>query len=129
MDFKLDHLVMYAADPAITGNFHRVLLGALGFRKRRDFVFERDGLFVDIRQATETGEPYRRGRRGVDHLGFRAASTDQLDSIQATLRAAGLEMGRIIDFDNGDRALFVPDPDGLRIEVTCYADPRADPVD
>jgi catechol 2,3-dioxygenase-like lactoylglutathione lyase family enzyme len=127
--FPLDHIVVYAADPAATGRFYEVLLGALGFRKRRDHVFEREGLFFDVRAATEPGDAYRRGRRGVDHLGFRAETVEEIHAVRQALEQAGQDTGRVIEFDNGDVALFVPDPDGLRFELTRYADPSADPVD
>ena len=129
MSYPLDHIVVYAADATASGRFYTHLLGALGFDKRRDFVFARDGLFVDVRTATVASEPHRRGQRGVDHIGFRADSVDELREVRDQLRQAGLETGRWIEFDNGDVALFVPDPDGVRIELTCYADPRAEPVD
>ena len=129
MKYPLDHIVLYAADSAASGRFYETLLGALGFDKRRDHVFARGGLFIDIRRATEEGEPYQRGRRGVDHIGFKATSVEEVHGLRQRLLDAGLEPGRLIEFDSGDVALFVPDPDGVRIELTCYADPNGDPVD
>lgn len=129
MSYPLDHIVIYAADPVASSAFYAVLLDALGFEKRRDHVFARDGLFFDLRRAKHDGEPRQRTDRGVDHIGFKADSREQVTTLQETLAAAGLETGRLIEFDNGDVALFVPDPDGVRIELTCYADPDADPVD
>jgi lactoylglutathione lyase len=129
MQYPLDHIVIYAADPAASGRFYAVLLGELGFEKRRDHVFARDGLFIDIRAATIDGEPYQRGRRGVDHIGFRAESAEQVRALERRLDEAGVESGRLVEFDCGDLALFVPDPDGVRIEITAYASPEAEPVD
>lgn len=129
MSPPLDHIVIYAADAAVSGRFHAVLLAELGFEKRRDHVFARDGLFIDLRQAREQGEPHRHGRPGLDHIGFRAQTPYELLRVQQALRDAGLESGRVTEFDNGDVALFVADPDGVRIELTCYADPEAEPVD
>lgn len=129
MKYPLDHIVVYAADPDASGHFYAVLLDALGFDKRRDHVFARYGLFIDIRSATRAGEPYQRGQRGVDHVGFKADSVDEVRKLHSILEAKGIETGRVIEFDNGDVALFARDPDGVRIEITCYADPEADPVD
>ena len=128
MSHALDHIVIYSADLAESGRFYAALLGALGFEKRRDHVFARDGLFFDVRASTQEGPPQARGKRGVDHIGFKAATRQEVDQLQGLMRAAGFE-GRLIEFDRGDYALFLPDPDGLRIELTCYADPSADPVD
>lgn len=128
MQFPLDHIVIYAANPDESGRFYRLLLGRLGFRKRRDHVFARDGLFFDIREMLLDSPKQERGRRGVDHIGFKAANREAVDGIARTMQDAGFP-GRMIEFDNGDYALFVSDPDGVRVEITCYADPAADPVD
>ena len=128
MDYPLDHIVIYAADTTASGRFYARLLGMLGFEKRRNHVFARDGLFIDIRAALHDSPPQSRGQRGVDHIGFKAATRGAVDQVHASLHEAGFE-GRLITFENGDYALFLPDPDGVRIEITCYADPLADPVD
>lgn len=128
MRYPLDHIVIYAAEVARSGRFYAVLLGWLGFEQRREWVFARDGLFVDLRAARLESDAYRRGARGVDHLGFKANSRTEVDALAAHMRSAGFD-GRLIEFDRGDYALFLPDPDGVRIEFTCYADPDADPVD
>lgn len=127
MPFPMDHIVIYAADVGTSGRFYERLLGLLGFEKRRNHVFGRDGLFFDIRAAKHEGG-YERGQPGVDHIGFRAVTRAEVDEIGDHMRVAGFE-GRLIDFDSGDYALFLPDPDGVRIEITCYSDPDKDPVD
>lgn len=128
MQFPLDHIVIYAADTASSGRFYDCLLGALGFEKRRDHVFARAGLFFDIRAMLHESPPQARGRRGVDHIGFKADTRKEVDIIEQRMRDSGFT-GRLIEFDSGDYALFLPDPDGVRIEITCYANPAGDPVD
>lgn len=128
MQFPLDHIVIYAANPGESGRFYSALLARLGFEKRRDHVFARDGLFFDIRAMLLDSPKQERGRRGVDHIGFKAADRDAVDGLARTMQDAEFP-GRTIEFDNGDYALFVSDPDGVRIEITCYRDPAADPVD
>lgn len=128
MQFPLDHIVIYAADTDSSGRFYEGLLGALGFEQRRAHVFARDGLFFDIRPMLHASPPQERGRRGVDHIGFKATTREQVDAIDAGMKEAGFE-GRLIEFDSGDYALFLPDPDGVRIEITCYANPAGVPVD
>lgn len=128
MQFPLDHIVIYAADTVQSGRFYDRLLDMLGFEKRRDHVFARAGLFFDIRAMLHESPPQERGRRGVDHIGFKATTRDEVDRIDSRMREAGFP-GRLIEFDTGDYALFLPDPDGVRIEITCYANPAGDPVD
>jgi len=128
MPFPLDHIVIYAADAAASGSFYSCLLDALGFERRRDGVFARDGFFLDIREMLNDSPARERGQRGVDHIGFKATSRGEVDAIDQVMRSAGFN-GRLIEFDGGDYALFLPDPDGVRIEITCYSDPSGDPVD
>lgn len=125
--FKMDHIVIRTADPERSGRFYTLLLARLGFTKRRDHVFARDGLFFDLRPAAN-GSGAIPGKAGVDHIGFRADSRAAVDAIELEMQEAGF-VGRLIEFDNGDYALFLPDPDGLRFEITCYAEPDAEPVD
>lgn len=125
--FAMDHIVIFAAARDHSDAFYTRLLGRLGFNKHRDGVFARDGLFFDIRPAKST-EGHMTGGPGVDHIGFRASTRAEVDSISRAMSEAG-HPGQVIEFDNGDYALFLPDPDGLRIEITCYADPKNDPVD
>lgn len=128
MHYLLDHIVIYAADTASSGRFYACLLEMLGFERRRDHVFARAGLFFDIRAALHESPPQERGKRGVDHIGFKATTRAEVDNIDSAMRKAGFE-SRLIEFDTGDYALFLPDPDGVRIEITCYANPAGDPVD
>lgn len=116
----LDHVVVYSSDPAAGRAFYRCLLGLLGFVERRPGTFARAGLVFDVRAADAARPPRRRGEPGIDHVGFAAGSRAQVDRIDAAVQAAGIAARRIVEFDDGAYALFVTDPDGLRIELTCY---------
>jgi lactoylglutathione lyase len=62
-------------------------------------------------------EPYVLG----DGYGHLAVSVDDIDAEHARFAAAGLNPGKLVDFDhNGEklaRFFFVSDPDGYKIEV------------
>lgn len=119
----LDHIVVFASDHEESLRFYDVVLGALGFVRERGQLFGREGLWFDVRVASELRDDggRRRGQPGVDHFGFTAASRAEVDELAALGRTLGEGVARIIAFDNGDYAVFLSDPDGVRIEVTNYA--------
>lgn len=119
--FPLDHVVILASDHEASLRFYEVVLGALGFERERGHLFRRDGLVFDVSPATAARPARSRGEPGADHFGFTAASREQVDELAALGRTLGEGVVRIIEFDRGDYALFLRDPDGVRIEVTCYA--------
>ena len=131
MSFALDHIVIYASNREKSGRFYARLLGMLGFEEGRGGVFVRDGLFFDIRaKGNGAGDaaPRQCGDPGVDRIGFKASSSEAVDAIKDEMDAAGFN-GELFEFHLGDRALFLPDPDGVRIRITWYANPPAAPVD
>jgi catechol 2,3-dioxygenase-like lactoylglutathione lyase family enzyme len=120
-EHPLDHIVILAHDHEASLRFYETVLGTLGFVRERGHLFGRAGLFFDVRPATPARGPRARGEPGVDHFGFAAASRQQVDDLAALGRGLGEGVARIIEFDDGDYAVFLSDPDGVRIEVTCYA--------
>lgn len=121
MGLPLDHIVIYASDLARSAAYYAEILGLLGFERTRDNVFARDGLAFDIRASTGPSPRRVRAQTGVDHVGFTAPDRAAVDRIAAHMRALGHSDLRILEFDDGDYALFVTDPDGVRLEITCYA--------
>jgi len=121
MKLAMDHIVIYASNIEESEPFYAALLGLLGFEKTGNWVFSRDGMYLDIREALGDGEGHERGDPGVDHVGFTATDRAQVDRVMMDMMVAGFDNGRITEFDNGDYALFIADPNGVRFEVTCYA--------
>lgn len=119
--FPLDHIVILASDPEASLRFYEVVLGALGFVRERGHLFGREGLFFDVRPATAAKDARARGDPGADHFGFVATSRQQVDELAALGRTLGEGVVRVIEFDDGAYAAFLRDPDGVRIELTCYA--------
>ena len=65
--------------------------------------------------------PYERYRPGINHVGFNAESRETVESLRERLIEAGIDAQPLQEL-GGATALFVTDPDGLRIETTYYPD-------
>jgi catechol 2,3-dioxygenase-like lactoylglutathione lyase family enzyme len=119
---KFDHLLLMASDlPASVSHYDR-LLPAIGFERSREWVWSHEGLglAVDLRQA-EGGAYLRRGP-GLNHLAFAFDSHDELKQATARVEAAGMTLPEVQEFGPA-RSYFLPDPDGLRLELIW--DPEA----
>ncbi|MCG8434971.1 MAG: VOC family protein [Gammaproteobacteria bacterium] len=122
MKFLMDHIVIRANDIAGSVNYYSHVLEFLGFVKIRDHVYQRNGFYLYIREADDKQAKRLPAQTGVDHIGFTASGRGDIDELAESMSAAGFSDMRLIEFDNGDYALFLSDPDGIRIEVTHYAD-------
>lgn len=114
---RFDHLVLMAGDLEASAPWYDAVLTAIGFAKTRDHVWvNEDGQAVDLRSASHPEHRYRRGGVGMNHVGFAAPSREAVEAVAARLRDAGLEVPAVQQFDEA-RALFMKDPDGMRIEI------------
>jgi catechol 2,3-dioxygenase-like lactoylglutathione lyase family enzyme len=117
---KFDHAVLLASDLTASLAWYDAVLGAIGFRKTRDHVWiNGDDQAIELRQAADPEHGYRRHGVGLNHIAFTAPSLAVLEDVAAKVRAAGYEVADIQSFDR-DRALFLKDRDGMRIELTAY---------
>jgi lactoylglutathione lyase len=117
---KFDHAVLLASDLEASVPWYATVLTAIGFAKTRDHVWVNDeGQALELRQSTEPEPGYRRYGVGLNHIAFTASSLAELESVADAVRAAGFEVAAIQSFD-ADRALFLKDRDGMRIELTAY---------
>ena len=117
---KLDHLVILVSDLDASLPWYAAVLGALGFEKTRDHVWlNADGQAIDLKQAEDLSRPYGRFAPGLNHTGFRARDLAALEAVRSEVAAAGFEVPEVQDFGD-DRAVFLLDPDGMRIEVSAY---------
>lgn len=114
---KFDHLVLMASDMAVSAPWYDAVLTAIGFAKTREHVWVNEhGQAVDLRPAVRPEHGYVRGGVGMNHVGFAAPSREAVEAAAARLRDAGLEVPAIQRFDAA-RALFMKDPDGMRVEI------------
>jgi catechol 2,3-dioxygenase-like lactoylglutathione lyase family enzyme len=129
----IDHVYLTVRSLAVAEPFYDRLLGeALGFRKNR-FTLGGDAhvqyynrLFgIVLRPARGAGADHDHDRYapGLHHLCLRVNEAADVDRVAGALAAAGLagEPPRLYpEYAPDYYALFVDDPDGLRLEVTNF---------
>ena len=124
----LDHLTILARDFDEAAKFYGLVLPLLGFAQKRRGIWSNElGLFLQFREANPGTGSYGRYAPGLNHLGFKAPDPATVEMIKQVMDGAGYE-ARLQRFGEGIVALFIPDPDGLRIEVSYYP-LGIDPVD
>ncbi|MBS0297170.1 MAG: VOC family protein [Proteobacteria bacterium] len=117
---NFDHAVLAASDLDASLPWYEAVMAAIGFAKSRDHVWVNDaGQALELRQAVEADYGYRRHGVGMNHIAFTAPSLAAIEAVADQVRAAGFEVADIQSFGR-DRALFLKDPDGMRIELTAY---------
>ncbi|OYQ25322.1 hypothetical protein CHU93_13785 [Sandarakinorhabdus cyanobacteriorum] len=120
MALRLDHLTILSRDPAASAAWYGLLLPHLGFERVKPHIWRNaDGLNLQFGAARPDTAPYERYGAGTNHIGFAAPDIAFVEALAARLAAAG-HVARLQRFDDGTVALFLPDPDGLRIEVSYY---------
>jgi catechol 2,3-dioxygenase-like lactoylglutathione lyase family enzyme len=116
----LDHLTILSRDFDLSARFYGLVLPLLGFRQKAADIWCNDlGLFLQFRAAEPDTADYGRYAPGLNHLGFKAPDVALVEAIKQALDVAGYE-ARLQRFADGVVALFIPDPDGLRVEVAYY---------
>lgn len=114
---RLDHLVILASDLERSVEHYSAVLGSLGFRKTRDWVWWHDeACFAIDLKASEDPQSYQRYAPGLNHFAFAATSSAELADWVAKIDAAGIAVPAVQSFGEG-QAYFLPDPDGLRLEL------------
>ena len=117
---KIDHITLLFTSFERSLPYYQTLLPLLGFGKTRDHIWtDGDGFFFQFNQARPDTRSYERYGAGMNHLGFRAASSTQVEGIRQSMQAAGFEVPEIQNL-GGAIALFMKDPDGIRFEITYY---------
>jgi catechol 2,3-dioxygenase-like lactoylglutathione lyase family enzyme len=118
---KLDHIVLLVGSLDRSLPWYEALLPLIGFAKSRDHVWGNgDEVYIDLKEATEPGEGYRRYGIGLNHMGFTAPDKAAVEAIAGAMSAAGFDVPKLQRFGDGF-ALFMKDPDGMRIEISYYA--------
>lgn len=118
---KLDHLVLMLGDLRASLPYYAALLPLLGFTRTRAHVYRsEDGLAIELAQAGAPDRGYAREGVGLNHLGFTAPERGTVAEIRERMAEAGFAVPEIQTFGE-DVAIFMKDPDGIRIEVTWYA--------
>jgi lactoylglutathione lyase len=114
---KLDHIVLLVSDLQESVGFYETLLPMVGFRKTADHVFgNAEEIYLDIRQAENPEHSYQRYAPGLNHIGFTAPDRDAISQVQDVMKNAGYDVPDVQTFGESI-ALFLKDPDGMRIEL------------
>lgn len=117
---QMGHLVLMAGRLENSLPWYEALLPLLGYVKTRDHVFVSPSApAIDLKQAVDAARSYGRHAPGLNHLGFTAPDLATVEAIRGDMQARGFGVQDIQDLE-GDMALFLKDPDGIRIEVTAY---------
>ncbi len=136
----IHHVDLAVADVERSIAFYLGLLGPLGwiervryptYRGTEEVVYLEDpttGSMLGIRPADGGAHHYY--EVGIEHLAFEVDRRDEVDEAHARCLSSG---GRIHFPPEDDRdvedyyALFAFDPDGIRVEVFCWARPDGTP--
>lgn len=119
-DMKLDHIVILLANLKAGLPFYETLLPLIGFSKTGDHVFgNTEEIYLDFRQSGKPDQAYERHAPGLNHMGFTATNRDAIERVGKAMAAAGFEVPAIQEFPDGS-AMFLRDPEGMRIEIASY---------
>jgi lactoylglutathione lyase len=117
---KPDHVTLLVSSLERSMPYYERLLPLLGFHKQGHQVWtDGAGFHCQFLQANADARPYERYGAGMNHLGFRASSPEQVHEVRTAMQAAGFPVPEIQTL-SGATALFLQDPDGIRFEVTYY---------
>lgn len=120
MPAKLDHLTIASQDREAADRHYAILLPLVGFQKVKDGIWtDGEGFYLQFVTARPGTSAYERYGAGVNHWGLSMESAESVDHLRASLIEAGIDAQPIQEL-HGARALFIPDPDGLRAEFTWY---------
>ena len=117
---RLDHLTILYTDRAASEAFYGALLPLIGFANPKPGIWtDGDGFWLQFMKAKEGTRPYERYGVGLNHWVLGMPSAESVHALRDALIEAGLEPQPVQDLD-GAQALLLPDPYGLRIELTWY---------
>lgn len=126
----IDHLYLTVREPARSEAFYDRLMPALGFRKN-EFVLggERHVQYYNrhfglvLRPARGNPPVHDPYAPGLHHLCLRVERPEDVEAVAAGLRALGIETSapqHYPDYAPDYYAIFLQDPDGIRLEITNY---------
>ena len=117
---RLDHLTILYSARGASEAFYDTLLPLIGFTRTKPGIWtDGEGFWLQFMKAKEGTRPYERYGAGLNHWGLGMPDAQSVHALREALIAAGLDPQPVQDLD-GAQALFLPDPDGLRIELTWY---------
>ncbi|CAN5144263.1 VOC family protein [soil metagenome] len=132
----IDHIYIAVSDLARSQAFYDPLMSALGFRKNAfgingdPHIQYYNKLFgYVLRPATANSASHDPYSPGLHHLCFRVEDKEAVVALAAELGRLGLECtdpALYPQYAPDYHALFLNDPDGIRLEVTNFRQERKD---
>lgn len=134
----IDHIYITVSDLARSEDFYDKVLGALGFRKNRfqlggeqhvQYYNRHFGYVLRPALVVQVLNPYA---PGLHHFCLRVDSEAQVMEAAQVLKEKNItvsEPRRYPDYAPDYFAIFISDPDGLRLEITNYRQERRDRYD
>ena len=130
----LDHIYLTVSDLEKSERFYDAAMTILGFRKN-GFVNEGDRhvqyynrhFGIVLRPGRAGATAHDPSIPGLHHLCFRVEGVAELKAIASSFKAAGMECTDpelYPEYAPDYYAVFFPDPDGIRLEVTNYRQER-----
>ncbi|HEX2504785.1 MAG TPA: VOC family protein [Gaiellaceae bacterium] len=128
----IQHVDLCVADVGRSLAFYQELLGPLGleedirvesYRGTEEVVYLRFGE-QDLGLRPADGGEHRYYRVGVEHIAFEVDTREEVEAAHRRAVAAGAHVHFPPEADDdieGYYAVFVFDPDGIRVEVFCAA--------
>ncbi|MFN3959738.1 MAG: VOC family protein [Parvularculaceae bacterium] len=115
-----DHLVLMASSLERSDPYYAALLPLLGFVILKPGRWRSPwGFIIQLHQAKPGTRGYERHGAGMNHLGFSVPSPDDAAAVKAGMAERGFDVPEIQNL-GGVTALFMKDPDGIRIEISHF---------
>lgn len=128
-----DHLDLVVSDAGHAIDFYATVLAPLGFDRKREITGEQgepvtylsrtgERGAISLRQSHDGREqrPFDRYDLGIHHICFAAPSREVVEEVFGAAKEAGAEIEsepREYGYTPGYYAVFLRDPDGIKLEV------------
>ncbi|MDJ0957678.1 MAG: VOC family protein [Arenicellales bacterium] len=130
----IDHIYISVTDMEAAESYYDKVMTTLGFKKNQFDIgdvghiqyFNRHFGYV-IRPATTGAPPHNRYHPGLHHFCFRVDTREDVTGAANKLRALGIDCSEPQDFPEYAEdyyAVFLSDPDGIKLEITNYREER-----
>ena len=130
----IDHIYISVVDMEASEHYYDNVMAVLGFKKNE---FEIDGAkhiqyfnryfgYV-IRPAASRAAAHNRYHPGLHHFCFRVETKDDVARVADELSARGIECSEPKNYPEYAKdyyAIFLSDPDGIKLEITNYREER-----
>ena len=132
MKGNLVHVFLNISEKTISFPFYKKCLGLLGykveFEDENNLGLNNGQTEIWLREAYGSDKSCKFDRRnvGINHLAFRVKRKEEVDTFYETFLKSNkistlFDSPRIFpDFTDDYYAVYFEDPDGIKLEVTCY---------